>query len=284
MIKAIVTHGENNMVTELPCEKYDLYGQLEAIGIKKAPSRITLANNDTDDIHVKLYSDSDFGNHLIRLFGESHTLDDVNSMCYRLDNTRFEIRDEIEQNLLHDQYSEPYELTADIRELTEACGVVKMSFFCPLVGNVEDNEYGEPQSVSNPHLRSYEYEINELLEAEQSEPEDEMTQYFNDDDIIKDKLVTAVWTVDEYKDKLYGRIDCSFTKPLTETETEIFKEWLVGQCADGFGEHIEQQPIETDEGDLYVSFWNSSDSYFLCTEDELDDHIETAKGFTMGGM
>ncbi len=69
---------------------------------------------------------------------------------------------------------------------------------------------------------------------EQSSPEDEMAQFFNDDDGIKEKLVSAEWTVDEYKGRLYGRIDCRFKEELTEDETEIFKDWLIGQCADGF--------------------------------------------------
>ena len=284
MIKATVISGSKTAATELPCDKYDLYEVLQSIGIRESAKRILLTDNEGDDIRVRLTSDSDFGNHLIRLFNGRSTLGDINSMCLRLQNTREEIRDELEQNLLNDQYSEPYELTADIRELTESCGVVKVSFVCPLVGSIEDSDYNEPQTISNQHLKCFEYEIGELLESEQSEPEDEMAQYFNADDRIKDKLVSVVWTVDEYNDTLYGKIDCSFTEPLTEAETEVFKSWLVGQCADGVGEHLEQQPIETEDGDLFVSFWNSSDSYFLCAEDELDDYIRNETGFTMGGM
>lgn len=284
MIKATVINKEKSITAELPMDKYDLYELLRSADIRDPPKRILLTDTDGDDLRVSLSSDSDFGNHLIRLFDGRSTLGDINTMCQRLQNIRDEIRDEIEQNLLNDQYCEPYELTADIRELTAACGTVKMSFFCPLVGNIDDSEYGDLQSISNQHLKCFEYEIGELFESEQSEPEDEIAQYFNEDDAIKTKLVTAVWRVDEYNDKLYGRIDCSFTEPLTEAETEVFKDWLIGQSSDGFGEHFEQQPIETEDGDLYVSFWNSSDNYFMCTEDELDEHIETAPGFTMGGM
>ncbi len=133
-------------------------------------------------------------------------------------------------------------------------------------------------------IKGYEWAIRELLEMEQSSPEDEMAQFFNYDDGIKEKLVSAEWTVDEYKGRLYGRIDCRFKEELTEDETEIFKEWLIGQCADGIGESIEQRPIKTEDGDLFVSFWHPGDSYFLCTEDELDDCIEESHGQQMGGM
>lgn len=111
-----------------------------------------------------------------------------------------------------------------------------------------------------------------------------MAQFFNDDDGIKKKLVSAVWTVDEYKGKLYGRIDCRFKEGLTEDETEIFKDWLLGQCSDGFGEHFEQQPIHTEDGNLFVSFWHPGDSYFLCAEDELDGFIEKAQEMQLGGI
>ena len=47
------------------------------------------------------------------------------------------------------------------------------------------------------------------------------------------------------------------------------------------GEHFEQQPIDTEDGDLYVSFWNSGDDYAIMTQDELDAYIES-QGMKMG--
>ena len=76
--------------------------------------------------------------------------------------------------------------------MTYQTGQVKMSLFCPLDGNIEDSEYGGTTPVENLYLKSYEWDIRELLEMEQSLPEDEMAQFFNDDDDIKKKLVSAV--------------------------------------------------------------------------------------------
>ena len=227
MIKATVISGSKTAATELPCDKYDLYEVLQSIGIRESAKRILLTDNEGDDIRVRLTSDSDFGNHLIRLFNGRSTLGDINSMCLRLQNTREEIRDELEQNLLNDQYSEPYELTADIRELTESCGVVKVSFVCPLVGSIEDSDYDEPQTISNQHLKCFEYEIGELLESEQSEPEDEMAQYFNADDCIKEKLVSVVWTVDEYNDTLYGKLTAASQNLLPKRKQRFSKAGLL---------------------------------------------------------
>lgn len=284
LLNAVITYKENTLVTEFPKDYLKIYEELNSIGSRKAPERIPLTDNEGDDIRVKLYADSDIGNHLLLLLGENSTLADANTAAFAVANADEDIKQELEQNLLYDQYSNMAEMLRDIREMTEQTGSVKVSFFCPLEGNIEDAEYGELMPVGNLFLKSYEWDIRELLEMEQASPEDEMAQFYDDDESIKAKLVSAVWTVDEYKEKLYGRIDCRFKEALPEDETEKFKEWLVGQCSDGFGEHFEQQPIRTEDGDLFVSFWNSSDSYFLCTEDELDDCIEETQGMQLGGM
>ena len=284
MINAVITNKGNTLITEFPKDYLKIYEELCSIGVRKALERIELTDNEEDDIRVKLWSDSDFGNHLLRLFSEQNTLADVNTVCLVIEKADESIKEELEQNLLNDQYSNNIELICDIKEMTEQLGQVQMSFFCPLVGNIEDAEYNDPTPVDNRFLKSYEWDIREFLELEQSSPEDKMAQFFNDDDNIKAKLVSAEWTVDEYKGRLYGRIDCRFKEELTEDETEIFKEWLIGQCSDGIGESVEQRPIKTEDGDLYISFWHPGDSYFLCTEDELDDCIEESHGQQMGGM
>lgn len=284
MINAVITNKGNTLITEFPKGYLDIYEELCSIGCRKALERIRLTDNEEDDIQVKLYSDSDFGNHLLRLFCEQNTLADVNTACFVIEKADESIKEELEQNLLNDQYSNNIELICDIKDMTEQLGQVETSFFCPLIGNIEDAEYNDPTPVDNRFLKSYEWAIREFLELEQSSPEDKMAQFFDDDDNIKKKLVSAEWTVDEYKGRLYGRIDCRFKEELTADETEIFKEWLIGQCADGIGEHVEQQPIDTEDGNLFVSFWHPGDSYFLCTEDELDDCIEESHGQQMGGM
>lgn len=37
------------------------------------------------------------------------------------------------------------------------------------------------------------------------------------------------------------------------------------------GESLEQRPIKTPDGDIYVSFWNSDESWSLQTEDEMNE-------------
>ena len=52
---------------------------------------------------------------------------------------------------------------------------------------------------------------------------------------------------------------------------------------DGLGEGFEQQPIDTMDGELFVSFWNSGDDYAMMTEDEFEDHLQNTE-MTIGGM
>lgn len=48
-------------------------------------------------------------------------------------------------------------------------------------------------------------------------------------------------------------------------------------------EGFEQQPIDTMDGELFVSFWNSSDDYAMMTESEFDEYLQQNE-MQMGGM
>lgn len=41
--------------------------------------------------------------------------------------------------------------------------------------------------------------------------------------------------------------------------------------------------IDTEDGSLYVSFWNSSDDYAVMTKDEFEDYLQNTE-MMMGGM
>ena len=64
-------------------------------------------------------------------------------------------------------------------------------------------------------------------------------------------------------------------------EKEKVREWVRGQNSDGFGEGLEQRPIETEDGDLYVSMWNSGDDYFIYDENEMNNYLSQQQS---GGM
>lgn len=73
---------------------------------------------------------------------------------------------------------------------------------------------------------------------------------------------------------------------LTEAETAILTSYCTGQYSDRFGEGFEQRPIKVDDGEIYVSFWNS-ENFFIKLEQALKQNDEPDLGCntqTMGGM
>ena len=172
------------------------------------------------------------------------------------------------------------------RQMLYDSGPVKAVFYCPLVGTLlekdeDGDEYESP--VDGRFLRAYEWDISEALETDQATDESDMAEYFDEDAGIKAKLVSAKWSVESYRGRLFGKIECSLKEPLTDAETGILTNWITGQNSDGYGEHFEQHPIQTEDGDLYVSFWNSGNNYSIMTHDELDGYIDRPR-MEMGGM
>ena len=79
ILNAIIENKGNTLIIDFPHSIYDVYEKLLSVGIRKSPNDIMLTDNEDDDIQVKLYSDSDFGNHVIRLLGEDNSLADGTS-------------------------------------------------------------------------------------------------------------------------------------------------------------------------------------------------------------
>ena len=281
MIKAKITSkAGTSLEWELPANIHKLHHALVEMGIRKTPRSLLLMDDNAAD--VELTADSEIGNRLLRVFGRNDTLADANTVAFVVSTVREEILPELEQNILHDQYPTKEMLFDDIKAMTQAAGPVKLTFYCPLVGQLDDGECDEYIDVGSGFLTAYQDQIEQGIADEQAPEMGDMAQYLDRNAGVAAKLMSAVWTVEEMDGRLLGRIDCHLKEPLTPEEIADLQDEILGQCSDGLGEGFEQRPIETDEGDLYVSYWNSSDDYFLCTEDELDEHLESHQG--MGGM
>ena len=286
-ISAIIqSKNGNTLVLDFPRSIYDLYEKLQSVGVCQSPHRIPLSDEDGDDVRVKLYSESELGKHLLLTLSDRNTLADANLIAFIVDNAREEIRPALEQNILRNQYGSMQEAVNAARQMLYDSGPVKAVFYCPLVGTLlekdeDGDEYESP--VDGRFLRGYEWDISEALETDQATDESDMAEYFDEDAGIKAKLVSAKWSVESYRGRLFGKIECSLKEPLTDAETAILTDWITGQNSDGYGEHFEQHPIQTEDGDLYVSFWNCRDNYSIMTHDELDGYIDRPR-MEMGGM
>ena len=281
MITAIIRNKENTLVLDFPRSIYDLYEKLQSVGIMRSPKQITLTDNENENIGVKLFSDNDFGRHLLFTLNEENTLNDANLLTLIVQAADEDIKEALEQDILYDQYGSMNEVVAAVRQMTQDAGPVKAVFFCPLVGNIDEGD-GDMFTVGDSYLADSADEIAYALKRYTANDENDMAAYYNKDDGVKEKLTSAVWSVELHDDKLFGRIDCSLKEALTAEETEALRDWLTGQCSDGLGEGFEQQPIDTMDGELFVSFWNSGDDYAMMTEDEFEDHLPNTE-MTMGG-
>ena len=87
-------------------------------------------------------------------------------------------------------------------------------------------------------------------------------------------------TVEVWQDELWGVLEVQTYGELSADELQaLVSEWE-GQCSDGWGEGFEQRPIRTEDGELYVSFWNSGRDFSIQTEQELKD--SQSQGFRLG--
>ena len=230
---------------------------------------------------IRLHADSDVGNGLLSILDGDDSLYDVRVIDEEILDVPEEHREYLESNLVNEQYSDVDELFNDIKATTKFFAPVKMSFFCPLAGSINDHE-GDYYEADGAILTENIDKIEDAIRSEQAR-ELKMGEYISDHADIKGKVLFAEWGVEEHRGALYGKIDCYLSEELSPEETERLKDAITGQNSDGLGEGFEQREIHIDEGDLYVSYWQSGDEYFLHTEDEFDEYLSQMGGMRFGG-
>ena len=277
MTAVVSTQGGSTLVIQLPGNVYDLYEKLHSIGVMTSPNRIRLTDEDADAVRVKLFGEDEVGKHLTLLLTEHDTLADAHTVAFVVDAANPDIRESLEQKILQDVYSSPDALYDDVKQMLRDMGPVKETFFFPLSGVLyeRDGEYGdeEQHGVTNRYLQYYEDEIHELMLELQSPGMGDMAEYMGNHPGVREKLVSAVWDVECINHALYGKVTAHLRAPFTDEEEAAFKDEINGQAADGYGEGFEQQPIETGDGDLYVSLWHSGDDYFIYDETEMENYL-----------
>ena len=158
MIKVKIANKNGaELERELPTDIHQLYHDMRDAGISKPPKNILL--HDDKDVEVTLSSDSKIGNRLLRVFGKNDTLADANTVAFAVSTAREEILTDLEQNIVHNQYLTKEMLFDDIREMTQAAGPVKLTFYCPLVGQLDDGGCDEYIEVGSGFLAAYQDQI-----------------------------------------------------------------------------------------------------------------------------
>ena len=190
------------------------------------------------------------------------------------------MQEEIERNALNGQYETKEDLYADIRKMKIEFASAHEDFYCPLQATIID-ENGNEWNIAPEDLPVYENEIQLKIEDWQQADMD-MAAYVGKHANMRDKLLYAEWGVENRNDRLYGKISCYFSAPLSTEETERLKDAITGQNSDGFGEGFEQCGIKTEDGEIHVSLWNHEE-YFLKSGVEMDEYLQKNE-IKMGGI
>ena len=106
--------------------------------------------------------------------------------------------------------------------------------------------------------------------------DDDMADYFDEyyGKTAKAKIQSMIWGFESVNGCLYGKVNVTLSEELTEEETESVKEYICGQNSDGLGEGFEQQEIRISYNEeIYVSFWNYSDDYWIYDDEEFNNKI-----------
>lgn len=162
-----------------------------------------------------------------------------------------------------------------LEHILERSESVNEYFYFPLQGEIEE-EMNRNQ-VDESYILAYQEAIQATIEKEHRECGD-LARFFGKDKDIKKNLISAIWSVKEINNELYGCVKTKWNVKPDEQEKAKFKEWIVGQNADGFGESFEQQPISVDNGDLYISFWNNGNDYFVFDSNEMQEYMSKQFG------
>lgn len=166
MISAVIHNENNTLVIDFSRGMNDLQLKLMSIGINRMPQEIPITNHEEDDIRVELYSESEIGEHFIRLFQLTDTLADLNNAEIIIMNADVAIKTELEHNIIHDQYDSIKELLEEIERMNFKAGQFTESFYFPLTVVMEEEETGNLYHTDNSILMNYVSKVKRAVEEE----------------------------------------------------------------------------------------------------------------------
>ena len=226
MIKAKIENGKETQYIELPCEQDTLNEKTDGGG---------------DEIKINFFGKSEFEKKLISLIRPENRLSTINCICGFYENLpsadKIDIQDAVMSGKVF-SFSDFGKLVIDRRQQD-----VTEYYYCPLVARVYPrDEYGDydeyPDDYDGDFLVQYEDKIRKLIKQEELCGEN-LAAYFTGSDGAVSKLKEIHFGTQNVDGILYGKIRVELNEQLTEEEDVEIKEFLIGQCADGFGEGLE---------------------------------------------
>ena len=145
---------------------------------------------------------------------------------------------------------------------------MEMKFYSPLTAEFfpdepdwEDESYNEYEGypMDGHDLLQYADAVDEAVKKDIADFNGDLMQYYHEDDSVRQKVVSAVPSVEIHGNKLCGCLNVELRESLNEGEQAVLCDYISGQYSDGWGEGFEQRGIDVGDGKLYVHFWQDHD-------------------------
>ena len=145
---------------------------------------------------------------------------------------------------------------------------MEMKFYSPLTAEFfpdepdwEDESYNEYEGypMDGHDLLQYADAVDEAVKKDIADFNGDLMQYYHEDDSVRQKVVSAVPSVEIHGNKLCGCLNVELRESLNEGEQAVLCDYISGQYSDGWGEGFEQRDIRVEDGTLAVHFWQNHD-------------------------
>ena len=160
---------------------------------------------------------------------------------------------------------------------------MQVKFYSPLTADFfpnepdyEDEFYDEYEGYPQDghELLEYETAIRDAVENDTRNFGGDLMQYYHEDDSVRNKVVTAVPSVEVHGNKLCGCLTVELKETLLDDEQTVLCNYITGQYSDGWGEGFEQRDIRVDDGTLAVHFWQEDGFKMTPSFEKIQDHMQ----------
>ena len=160
---------------------------------------------------------------------------------------------------------------------------MQVKFYSPLTADFfpnepdyEDEFYDEYEGYPQDghELLEYETAIRDAVENDTRDFGGDLMQYYHEDDSVRNKVVTAVPSVEVHGNKLCGCLTVELKETLLDDEQTVLCNYISGQYSDGWGEGFEQRDIRVEDGTLAVHFWQEDGFKMTPSFEKIQDHMQ----------
>ena len=160
---------------------------------------------------------------------------------------------------------------------------MQMKFYSPLTADFfpnepdyEDEFYDEYEGYPQDghELLEYETAIRDAVENDTRDFGGDLMQYYHENDSVRNKVVTAVPSVEVHGNKLCGCLTVELKETLLDDEQTVLCNYISGQYSDGWGEGFEQRDIRVEDGTLAVHFWQEEGFKMTPSFEKIQDHMQ----------